>query len=97
MISVGFGPAALAVAVALHDALEAGRLESDPKICFLERQPHFAWHAGMQIPGATMQVTEHHARSIRRFSNHKFPDIVDQRSSNHSKSSEPLYFLELPA
>ena len=59
---VGFGPASLAIAVALHDALDTQETASQlrtqhPKIEFLERQPEFAWHAGMQIPGAKMQIS----------------------------------------
>lgn len=60
LVAVGFGPASLAIAVALHDALETDRqaLHTDrPKVRFLERQAHFAWHAGMLLPGAKMQIT----------------------------------------
>jgi L-ornithine N5-monooxygenase len=65
MICVGFGPASLAIAVALHDALEAtdisldvpGLNEQTPKVAFLEKQNRFAWHAGMLLPGARMQIT----------------------------------------
>ena len=60
LICVGFGPASLAIAVALHDALESGEpalSTRSPKVRFLERQPQFAWHAGMLLPGAKMQIT----------------------------------------
>lgn len=60
MICVGFGPASLAIAVALHDALEAGDgflNTENPKVRFLERQDAFAWHAGMLLPGTKMQIT----------------------------------------
>lgn len=60
MICVGFGPASLAIAVALNDALEEDCLTASthrPKVRFLERQPKFAWHAGMLLPGAKMQIT----------------------------------------
>jgi L-ornithine N5-oxygenase len=60
LICVGFGPASLAIAVALHDALERGDPTVSgklPKVRFLERQPRFAWHAGMLLPGAKMQIT----------------------------------------
>jgi len=60
LLGVGFGPASLAIAVALHDALDQDRSQlgtNDPKVAFLERQHEFAWHAGMQIPGAKMQIT----------------------------------------
>lgn len=57
LVCVGFGPASLAIAVALHDALEAGTLHTAPNVLFLEKQPHFAWHAGMLLPGAKMQIS----------------------------------------
>lgn len=51
LICVGFGPASLAIAVALRDC------HIDARVLFLERQPHFAWHAGMLIPTAKMQIS----------------------------------------
>ncbi len=65
LVGVGFGPASLAVAVALHDALEASPSPPElsnlngtpPKVRFIERQSGFAWHAGMLLPGAKMQIT----------------------------------------
>lgn len=65
LVCVGFGPASLAIATALHDKLSALSNEEPsssskvqfPKVAFLERQPRFAWHAGMLVPGATMQIT----------------------------------------
>ena len=51
LVCVGFGPASLAIAVALHD------LSISAKVLFLERQPEFAWHAGMLLPGARMQIS----------------------------------------
>ncbi|SMR46962.1 unnamed protein product [Zymoseptoria tritici ST99CH_3D1] len=60
LVCVGFGPAALAIAVALHDSLElkGTRLSTrTPRVRFLEQQPKFAWHAGMLLPGAKMQIT----------------------------------------
>ncbi|PNY25583.1 L-ornithine N(5)-monooxygenase [Tolypocladium capitatum] len=61
LICVGFGPASLAVAVAIHDALAAGRRllpdGSAPKVLFVEKQVRFAWHAGMLLPGAKMQIS----------------------------------------
>ncbi|KAM0250514.1 hypothetical protein ACHAQJ_008605 [Trichoderma viride] len=61
LICVGFGPASLAVAVALHDALASGQQllpgGSPPKILFIEKQTRFAWHAGMLLPGAKMQIS----------------------------------------
>ncbi|KAM5342802.1 hypothetical protein ACJ41O_013768 [Fusarium nematophilum] len=61
LICVGFGPASLAVAVAMHDAIAAGqKLRRDgaaPRVLFLEKQTRFAWHAGMLLPGAKMQIS----------------------------------------
>ncbi|KAI9052636.1 hypothetical protein LZ554_003975 [Drepanopeziza brunnea f. sp. 'monogermtubi'] len=51
LICIGFGPASLAIAIALSDSSSAAN------VCFLERQPKFAWHAGMQLPGAKMQIS----------------------------------------
>ncbi|KAI9659864.1 MAG: hypothetical protein M1821_001216 [Bathelium mastoideum] len=65
LICVGFGPASLAIAVALHDASDDATATKSlpalsgrsPKVAFLERQHQFAWHAGMILPGAKMQIT----------------------------------------
>lgn len=62
LVCVGFGPANLAIAIALHDALHAGTIPSSrggnpPKVLFLEKQNQFAWHAGMLLSGAKMQIS----------------------------------------
>jgi L-ornithine N5-monooxygenase len=61
LVCIGFGPASLGVAVAMHDALSAGRslLPSGqpPRVLFLEKQTRFAWHSGMLLPGARMQIS----------------------------------------
>ncbi|PPJ55284.1 hypothetical protein CBER1_04276 [Cercospora berteroae] len=60
LVCCGFGPASLAIAVALHDSLELNdtRLSTRaPRVRFLEKQHKFAWHAGMLLPGAKMQIT----------------------------------------
>ncbi|KAI9771670.1 MAG: hypothetical protein M1840_001886 [Geoglossum simile] len=66
LVCVGFGPASLAIAIALNDTLASSdcpgapsQLGSNqrPKILFLERQAQFAWHAGMLLPGAKMQIS----------------------------------------
>ena len=62
LVCIGFGPASLAIAVALHDALEEQKRSGylsvlSPKVAFLERQPQFAWHAGMLLPGTKMQIS----------------------------------------
>lgn len=61
LVCAGFGPASIAVAIAMNDALAAGeKLTADgrpPKVLFLEKQPAFAWHPGMLLPGAHMQIS----------------------------------------
>ncbi|KAF1837017.1 hypothetical protein BDW02DRAFT_577447 [Decorospora gaudefroyi] len=66
LICVGFGPASLAIGVALHDALDGsdaslvdipGLQGRAPKVAFLEKQGQFSWHAGMLLPGAKMQIS----------------------------------------
>ena len=56
LVCVGFGPASLAIAIALHDAYKASPT-ARPRVLFLEKQARFAWHAGMQLPGAKMQIS----------------------------------------
>jgi len=55
LLCIGFGPASLTIAIALNDT--QALLSPPPKVLFLEKQPHFAWHAGMQLPGARMQIS----------------------------------------
>jgi L-ornithine N5-oxygenase len=57
LVCIGFGPASVAIAVALHDTMEAGKMAQAPKVLFLEKQAQFAWHAGMLLPGAKMQIS----------------------------------------
>ena len=56
LLCVGFGPASLAIAIALQEKFE-GSNQARPVVSFLERQPHFAWHAGMLLPGSKMQIS----------------------------------------
>ena len=51
LVCIGFGPASLAIAVALHDKGVKSRVR------YLERQHEFVWHSGMLIPGARMQIS----------------------------------------
>ena len=51
LICVGFGPASLAIAVALHDKGTPAR------VLYLERQRVFRWHGGMLLPDARMQIS----------------------------------------
>ncbi|MFG2335751.1 lysine N(6)-hydroxylase/L-ornithine N(5)-oxygenase family protein [Streptomyces yangpuensis] len=57
LVGIGFGPAnlALAIAVAEHNA----RRSADEAVlaAFVERQEGFCWHPGMLLDGATMQVS----------------------------------------
>lgn len=61
LLSIGFGPASLAIAVAIYDILEqralTGSTSFTPKVKFLERQSTFGWHAGMLLPGTKMQIS----------------------------------------
>ncbi|KAI9724256.1 MAG: hypothetical protein M1828_003680 [Chrysothrix sp. TS-e1954] len=65
LICVGFGPASLAVAIALYDKYESTlslasadrSCPTPPKVLFLDRTSHFTWHGGMQLPDAKMQIT----------------------------------------
>jgi len=61
LVCVGFGPASLAIAIALHDATTPNQYGSKasrtPRVCFLEKQGSFRWHAGMLIPGSKMQIS----------------------------------------
>ncbi|KAL8708166.1 MAG: hypothetical protein Q9220_006927 [cf. Caloplaca sp. 1 TL-2023] len=51
LVCVGFGPASLAIAIALHDRGIHAR------VLYLEKQPNFIWHAGMLLPDARMQTS----------------------------------------
>jgi L-ornithine N5-oxygenase len=56
LLGVGFGPANLALAVAVlehHESASAPPLTAR----FAERKPAFGWHRGMLIEGASMQVS----------------------------------------
>ena len=59
LVCVGFGPASLAIVVAMADALDSGSIVAGrkPDICCMERQAEFAWHAGMLLPGTKMQIS----------------------------------------
>lgn len=58
ILGVGFGPANLALATALQEEQASGVLEDHAReVVFLDRQKSFAWHPGMLLEGATMQVS----------------------------------------
>ena len=51
LICIGFGPASLAIAIALHDR------SINARVLYIEKQRSFVWHAGMLLPGARMQIS----------------------------------------
>lgn len=53
LICVGFGPASLAIAIALLES----NITPTPRVLFVEKQSQFAWHSGMLLPGARMQIS----------------------------------------
>lgn len=55
LIGIGFGPSNLALAIAIEEHNQSG--EAPITARFFERRPHFEWHPGMLLPGATMQVS----------------------------------------
>jgi L-ornithine N5-oxygenase len=58
VVGIGFGPANLALAIAIH---EHNKDISNPSLrvgaIFVEQQPCFGWHRGMLLDGTTMQVS----------------------------------------
>ncbi|OBT88335.1 hypothetical protein VE02_03388 [Pseudogymnoascus sp. 03VT05] len=57
LLTIGFGPASLAIAIALSDHLSSSPSSPSPPVLFLEKQPQFAWHSGMQLAGTQMQIS----------------------------------------
>lgn len=53
LICVGFGPASLSIAIALHDK----GLGESTRVLFVEKQSSFAWHSGMLLSGSRMQIS----------------------------------------
>jgi L-ornithine N5-oxygenase len=51
LICIGFGPASLAIGIALSETVVTSQT------LFLEKQPQFGWHSGMQLPTAKMQIS----------------------------------------
>ncbi|KAG9120805.1 hypothetical protein FRC07_003558 [Ceratobasidium sp. 392] len=60
LLGIGFGPANLAIAVALLEHWDqhkaAGTQPTIGRACFIERHPCFSWHPGMLLPGSRMQI-----------------------------------------
>lgn len=57
IMGVGFGPANLALAAAIHEFPLVKGVSLADRTSFFEQQPGFSWHQGMLIEGATMQVS----------------------------------------
>ncbi|TKY86410.1 hypothetical protein EX895_004559 [Sporisorium graminicola] len=55
LLGIGYGPAHLALSIALRESNEAN--EVNFKSHFLERRGHFAWHPALLLPGSQLQVS----------------------------------------
>jgi L-ornithine N5-oxygenase len=55
MIGIGFGPAGVALAVAIEDAREENRLQQEWRPLFLERAAGCNWQGDMLLPGTDIQ------------------------------------------
>ena len=51
LVCIGFGPASLAIAIALHDRGVKSR------VLYIEKQRGFVWHGGMLLPNTRMQIS----------------------------------------
>ncbi|WP_433495466.1 lysine N(6)-hydroxylase/L-ornithine N(5)-oxygenase family protein [Micromonospora sp. CA-248089] len=56
VVGVGLGPANLSLAIALEEHA-AGPGAEPLRSVFLEQRPELAWHRGMLLPGAKMQIS----------------------------------------
>ncbi|MEU6704872.1 lysine N(6)-hydroxylase/L-ornithine N(5)-oxygenase family protein [Streptomyces wuyuanensis] len=57
LIGIGFGPANLALAIAVEEHNAQCGPGRAIRAAFVESQPEFGWHRGMLLPGTTMQVS----------------------------------------
>jgi len=58
VLGVGFGPANVALAIALEEHRQAARLTGDDlRVLFVEQSPTLSWHEGMLLDDASMQVS----------------------------------------
>ena len=57
VLGVGFGPANLALAIALNERSRLAAAARPLRVAFIERQRSFGWHQGMLIAGANLQVS----------------------------------------
>jgi L-ornithine N5-oxygenase len=53
LITLGFGPSGLSLAISHADMYP----NSSHKLLFIEQSPSFAWHPGLLVPGAKMQIS----------------------------------------
>jgi L-ornithine N5-oxygenase len=95
---VGFGPANLALGVALQES------HSRLRHVFFDNKPAFSWHAGMELDGSTMQtpfledlVTRHNPRSKFTFLNYlkskgRLTEFADLRDFFPSRREFNDYF-----
>lgn len=56
IVGVGFGPANLALAIAVQEHNETCAPQDRVRAVFVEKQESFGWHPGMLLDGATMQI-----------------------------------------
>ena len=57
IVCIGFGPAALAIAIALREDYGDLAKSQNKRVLFLEKQAEFGWHTGMLLPGTKMQIS----------------------------------------
>ena len=57
MLGIGFGPANLALAIALQEQSIPPGSQAPSRFAFLERKNEFGWHRDMLLDDATMQVS----------------------------------------
>ncbi|WP_137820211.1 lysine N(6)-hydroxylase/L-ornithine N(5)-oxygenase family protein [Pseudomonas sp. 2FG] len=55
VIGLGFGPANLAIAIALEEDRQVR--EQGLRYCFLEKKPEYTWHGGMLLDDSRMQIS----------------------------------------
>jgi len=61
LVVAGFGPAAIALAAAIEDAILEGRLPASfrKKVVFLEKAPRTEWQGGLLLPGTNINHSEY--------------------------------------
>lgn len=56
LVGIGFGPSNIALAIAIEDHNRTRPASEHIDAVFVDARPTFAWHPGMMLPGATMQI-----------------------------------------